>query len=166
MNISQPTIIDRAAQPYVAITSSVPMNQLGSNLPPLIGEVFGWLGARDIAPAGSPFWKYNIIDMEGELEVEVGIPVASEVTGDDRVQGGVLPAGRYATLHHVGHPDELIDATAALLKWADGESLTWDVSDTPAGERWAARLELYQTDPDEEPDMNKWETDLVFKLSD
>jgi effector-binding domain-containing protein len=166
MNISKATIIDRAAQPYVAITSSVPMGKLGSDLPPLVGEVFGWLGARDIAPAGDVFWKYNLIDMEGELEVEVGVTVATEVAGDDRVHGGVLPAGRYATLHHVGHPDELIDATAALLKWADSEGLSWDVSDTPAGERWAARLEFYQTDPNEEPDMTKWETDLVFKLAD
>lgn len=166
MNISEPTLIDRAAQPYVAITSSVPMGKLGSELPPLTGEVFGWLGAREIAPAGEVFWKYNVIDMQRELEVEVGVPVASEVAGDDRVRGGVLPAGRYATLHHTGHPDELIDATAALLRWADAEGLSWDVSDTPAGERWAARLEIYFTDPAEEPDMDKWETNLVFKLAD
>jgi effector-binding domain-containing protein len=166
MTITDPRIIDRVAQPYVAIRSSVPMSRLGSDLPPLIGEVFGWLRAREIDPAAAPFWKYNVIDMAHELEVEVGAPIATAVTGDERVIAGILPAGRYATRHHVGHPKELMEATAELLKWADREGLSWDVTDTAAGERWAARLEIFLTNPDDEPDMSKWETDLVFKLAD
>lgn len=166
MKTSEPRIVERAAQPYVAITASVPMTRMAATLPPLNGEVFGWLEARGIAPAGPPLWKYNLIDMDGDLEIEVGVPVADKAAGDDRVRCGVLPAGRYATLRHVGHPDELVDATAALLRWADGEGLRWDVADSPAGERWAARLEVYLTDPQEEPDLTKWETDLVFKLAD
>jgi effector-binding domain-containing protein len=166
MTNTDPRIIDRVAQPYVAIRSSVPMSRLGSDLPPLIGEVFGWLRAREIDPADAPFWKYNLIDMAHELEVEVGVPLATAVTGDERVITGILPAGRYATLHHVGHPNELMDATAALLQWADREGLSWDVTDTAPGERWAARLEVFLTNPDDEPDMSKWETDLVFKLAD
>jgi effector-binding domain-containing protein len=93
----------------------------------LIDEVSGWLAVRNIPPVGAPFWKYNVIDMEGELEVEVGVPVATEVSGDERVRGGPLPAGRYATLHHVGHPDTLVDANAALLAWARDERLAWDM---------------------------------------
>jgi len=34
------------------------------------------------------------------------------------------------------------------------------------GERWAARLEIYETDPAEEPDVSKWTTLLAFRLSD
>ena len=29
-----------------------------------------------------------------------------------------------------------------------------------------SRLEIYKTDPAEEPDMSKWETELAFKLAD
>ncbi|MET9023759.1 GyrI-like domain-containing protein [Actinopolymorpha sp. NPDC004070] len=166
MKTSEPTIVERAAQPYVAITASVPMTRMASTLPPLNGEVFGWLEARGIAPAGAPLWKYNVIDMDRELEIEVGVPVAEKIAGDDRVRCGVLPAGRYATLRHVGHPDELVDATGSLLRWADGQGLRWDVADKPGGERWAARVEFYLTDPADEPDLNKWETDLAFKLAD
>ncbi|MGW0230656.1 GyrI-like domain-containing protein [Actinopolymorpha singaporensis] len=166
MQTSEPRIVERAAQPYVAITASVPMTRMAATLPPLNAEVFGWLEARGIEPAGAPLWKYNVIDMDGDLDIEVGVPVSEEVTGDDRVRCGVLPAGRYATLRHVGHPDELVDATGALLRWADSEDLHWDVTDSPAGERWAARLEIYLTDPQDEPDLNRWETDLAFKLAD
>ena len=118
MNVSKPGMVERESRPYVAITSSVPMGRLGTDLPPLIDEVSGWLAARNIPSVGAPFWKYNGIDMEGELEVEVGVPVATGVRGDERVRAGVLPAGRYATLHHIGHPDTLVDANAALLTWA------------------------------------------------
>ena len=34
------------------------------------------------------------------------------------------------------------------------------------GDRWGARLEFYLTDPREEPDMSKWQTQLAFRLAD
>jgi hypothetical protein len=34
------------------------------------------------------------------------------------------------------------------------------------GERWGSRLEIYLTDPREESDMSKWETQLAFRLAD
>ena len=72
----KPQLVSRDVQPYASITNEVPMGSLGEQLPPQIGEVFGWLAARGIQPAGPPFWKYNRIDMEGDLEVEVGVPTA------------------------------------------------------------------------------------------
>jgi len=157
-------IVSRAEQPYAAIRARVTMSQLGG-LGARLGEVFGWLAARGVPPAGAPFFKYNVIDMARELEVEAGVPVAAALDGDDHVLTGVLPAGRYATLTHVGHPDGLIGATKALLDWAAEQGMTWDMSPTEAGERWGCRLESYLTDPSEEPDMNKWETQLAFRLA-
>src|SRR5690349_8909539 len=98
---TQPEIVERAAQPYVAIKVKVGMNELGDVVPPLNREVFEWLGSRGVAPAGPPFWKYNVIDMERQLEVEAGVAVASAVAGDERVLAGELPAGRYATMKYV-----------------------------------------------------------------
>jgi effector-binding domain-containing protein len=77
----------------------------------------------------------------------------------------VLPAGRYATLGYTGHPSGLADATAALLQWAQDEGLAWDVLQTPHGQQWGARLEIYETDPAAEPDMSKWTTRLAFRLT-
>ena len=37
---------------------------------------------------------------------------------------------------------------------------------TPAEERWAARLEIYETSPADEPDMTKWTTQIAFRLGD
>src|SRR5262249_47332269 len=144
-----PEIATRAEQPYAAIRASVTMAELGA-LGARLGDVVGWLGAQDIAPAGPPFFKYNVIDMMRELEVEAGWPVATPVTGDEQVLAGVLPAGRYATAIHVGHPSELVGAVQALLEWAASQDLKWDVTPGADGEHWGCRLENYLTNPAEE----------------
>jgi effector-binding domain-containing protein len=162
----EPTIVERPAAPYAAIRVLVTMDELGAVVPPLNAEVFQWLAGRGVAPAGAPFWKYNVIDMQATLEIEAGVTVAQPVTGDDRVLGVTLPPGRYVTTRHVGHPSTLIAATGALLDWAAGRGLTWDKTDGPDGEQWGARLEFYLTDPREQPDMSQWVTELAFRLAD
>lgn len=162
---SEPKVVERQPQPYVAIKVLVTMQEIGQVVPPLNGEVFGWLADHGATPSGPPFWKYNVIDMERDLEIEAGVAVEQPVPGDDRVLAGTLPGGSYATLVHTGHPDQLIDATAALLDWGTTQGLTWDRSDGVEGEQWGARLEFYLTDPDDEPDMNKWETELAFRVA-
>jgi len=160
-----PEIVTRAEQPYVAIRTRVTMADLGG-LGARFAEVFAWLGARGVPPAGPPFFRYNVIDMARELEIDAGVPVAQAVDGDGHLVAGVLPAGRYATLTHVGHPSELAGVTETLLDWAAGQGLTWDTSPGPDGDVWGGRLEIYLTDPAQEPDMSKWETQLAFRLAD
>jgi effector-binding domain-containing protein len=157
-------IVDRPAQPYVAIRRTITMQtfaEIADRLPGL----FGWLAERGVAPAGPPFFRYLVIDMERELDVEAGVPVAAPVDGDGEVLAGVLPAGRYAATTHVGHPDELIAVTGAFLDEAAARGLAFDATETERGTRWGCRLELLHTNPAEEPDMNKWETRLAFLLA-
>jgi effector-binding domain-containing protein len=161
---AEPAIAQRAGQPYVAIRKSVTMETM-QEIVDSLPAVFGWLGAHRIEPAGAPFFKYNVIDMARRLEVEAGVPVAAVPATDGTVIAGVLPAGRYVTATHVGHPDRLIDSTAEVLAWANAQGLTWDMVETPEGDRWGCRLELYHTDPAEEPDLNKWATELAFRLA-
>jgi effector-binding domain-containing protein len=165
---TEPSIVTRAEQPYVGVTRFVTMqtmNEVVAQFP----VVFGWVEARGVEPVGAPFFRYHTIDMERELEVEVGVPVphgSAVPASDDEVTAGVLPAGRYATVDHVGHPDQLVGATADLLAWAAKEGLRWDMTPSEHGDKWGARLEFYETDPDVEPDMNKWLTVLAFRLAD
>jgi effector-binding domain-containing protein len=160
-----PEIVTRAEQPYVAIRGQVTMAEIGP-FAGRTGEVFAWLGARGLAPAGPPFLKYNVIDMMRQLEIEAGVPVAAATDGDGEVISGVLPAGRYATVTHVGHPSELMGVTKALRDWAAEQGLAWDMSPDGDGERWGSRLEISLTDPRQEPDMSKWVTQLAFRLAD
>jgi len=155
----------REAVPYAAIRESATMNDLAEVMVPLAGEVAEWLARRGREPAGPPFWRYLVIDMDHELVVEVGFPLLEEVDGDGRVNAGTLPAGRYATVIHQGHPDELVGATAGLLEWAEGQGLAFDTTEVDGAEHWVCRLENYLSDPRDEPDMAKWRTELAFKLA-
>ncbi|WP_020574211.1 GyrI-like domain-containing protein [Actinopolymorpha alba] len=161
----EPQIVDRAEQPYVGILGVVSMDTI-AEIADRIPDIFAWLGARGIQPAGPPFFKYNRIDMERQLEIEVGFPVNSAVEGEGEIRPGVLPAGRYATVTHVGHPDQLVGVTGALLEWAAERGLRWDMSEEADGDRWGCRLEFYHSNPAEVPDMNDWETELAFRLAD
>ena len=169
---NQPVVVEqRAEQTSVGIRKSTTMATLAPDLLPLLQEVFGFLARQALSPAGPPFWRYHCIDMAANLEVEVGVPIiaagagtALNFDGGTRVELGALPAGRYATVMHTGHPDRLLEATLALLEWANAEGETWDMTPTPEGERWGCRLEEYLTDPAEQPDMNQWQTRLAFRL--
>lgn len=52
MLTEEPHIIERPAQPYVAIKAQVTMQTIGTVLPGVHPRLFAWLGERDIPPAG------------------------------------------------------------------------------------------------------------------
>lgn len=169
MDLETPHVEVRAAVGTAGITRAVPMGRVGE-MGRALGEVESWLAGHGLAPGGPPFFRYHTIDMAAELVIEAGFPLAPGAVPDDGAAGpvrlGTIPAGRYAVARHRGHPDELMEATARLLRWAADEALTFDHRPGPHGDEWAARLETYLTDPAEEPDMDRWETELAFRVVD
>src|SRR5215469_18497094 len=113
-----PEITQRAAVPYAGISAWVTMQAVGS-VADRIPEIFGWLGAHGITPAGPPFFRYHVIDMERQLLVEAGVPVTSAIEDDGDIHSGTLPAGRFAVMTHTGAPETLAAATSDLLGWAE-----------------------------------------------
>jgi len=165
---NEPRVAERPATPYVAVTRSVPMSGL-AGVADEIPRVIGQADRLGLTVDGPPFFRYVVIDMERELVVEAGVPLTALVAaGTDLgdLEAGVLPAGRYATVVHTGHPDTLADATGRLLRWADDAGLRFDVRPGDRGDVWGCRLESYLTDPRVEPDMSRWETELAFRLAD
>jgi len=160
--LTLPKIVERGSQPYVAIRERVriPFNDAVDRA---YGELFGWLEANGVTPAGAPFIKYNLIAMP-ELELEFGVPTAETVAAGGRVVAGALPPGRYAKVTYWGGYDNLMDVNAVLIGWAKEKGLRWDAAESPAGDRFASRLEIYETDPKREPDKNKWQTEVAIKL--
>jgi len=156
-----PEIVELAERPYVALRGKVAMNAIGA-FADRMREVVDWLAAHEIAPNDAPFFKYDVVDMESGLVMEIGFPVDDLHHGEGEIVTGVLPAGRYASADYHGHPDGLMAATRDLLAWADEQGLEWDAD----GDNWTARLEIYKSDPREVPNMDDWDTELQFKLKD
>jgi effector-binding domain-containing protein len=163
--IGEPRLVDRDEQHYVGIRTQVPMRQFKKVIPQLLGEVFAWLGQHGVAPAGAPFFRYHVINMKSKMDIELGVPVVSAVSGDDRVTAAVLPAGRYAALVYTG-VDNGINGNKALLDWGAEKGLVWDTYVAENGDGFGARFESYLTDPAEEPNPAKWDTEVAIRLAD
>jgi effector-binding domain-containing protein len=164
MIMTNPTIIERPAQPYVAIRAEVSPSELAGAVDRQFKSLFAWMGQRHIEPIGAPFIKYDRIDMAATVAVEFGAPTATRVESAGDVIAEVLPAGRYGTLVYEGPYDGLRAANAALIEWAKKSGIHWDSTLTPAGEHFVCRLETYVTDPRKEPDAAKWLTELAIRL--
>jgi hypothetical protein len=145
----EPQIEQRAEQPYAGIRLRVTMDGLPGEVDRGFPELFGWLAERGVAPAGPPFIRYHVIDMDRELDVELGVP-----------------AGRYAVLRHTGPYDGLIASNAALQRWAGAHEVALDSWDAPGGTAWRGRVEHYLTNPAAEPDPAKWEVDVAYLTTD
>jgi len=161
MTTMEPKLEYRNEQPYVAIRTQVTI-PFGDVLDQLFPEVFAWLEKQGSVPTRAPFIRYLVVEMP-RLDIEVGVPVETAVSGDGRISAGVLPAGRYAVLVHTGPYDGLLDATARLLAWAEENGIVWQTSKD--GKTWGARIEFYLTNPAEEPDPQNWQTELAFLVA-
>src|ERR1700761_4735351 len=104
----EPHIEDRPAESYLGISATVTMQTLAGAIDRGFPELFGWLASHRLTPAGAPFVRSLRSDMDAELDIELGVPVAEPAPADDRVRQGELPAGRYVILLHVGPYDGLI----------------------------------------------------------
>jgi effector-binding domain-containing protein len=159
-----PRIVTREEQHFLGIAEATKI-PFQKTIDRVVPELFSWLERKGIEPAGPLFFKYDRIAMP-ELDIVFGIPTVRRLEGDGRVVSGTLPAGRYAEVTYFGHYKNLMQVTGALIDWAREQGIAWDSIDTPEGERFACRLEIYPTNPAEEPDPEKWETILRFKIRD
>ncbi|HEY0607275.1 MAG TPA: GyrI-like domain-containing protein [Herpetosiphonaceae bacterium] len=166
MKITEPKIEERAEQRYMGIRAEVTMQELDNGLvPQTLDELFGWLEQQGIEPAGPPIMRFHVIDMECNLDVELGVPVAHTVAGNGRIQPNSLPAGRYAWLGYTGIGNG-IAGNAALLDWGAKQGLVWDTFESDKGDGFGARYETLLMGPQDDPDPANWDNEVAIRLAD
>lgn len=156
--LSEPQLEQRPLRHYVSIHGKARIHEMPQLVGSMFDELEAWINQHGVVPTGAPFMRYNVVDMENELEFEIGQPVPENVRGDQRLQPGQIPGGRYLTATYTGDSRNLVDATAQFLEWAEKYHIKWSV----LGNRWAGRFEFYLSDPLEEPDWSKHRTELAF----
>lgn len=164
--ITLPRVITRESQSYVAIRKLVAMKEIEPAMQEAFGKLTTWIEGERVTPAGPPFVKYNVIDMENLLELEFCFPFDRVPADIGDFQLGQLVAGEYAHIGLRGHFKHLVDVNAMLIGWARFKSLDLDMKETTAGDAFAARFEVYKTDPEKEPDPRKWESEVFIKIRD
>jgi effector-binding domain-containing protein len=161
--VREPRVDLRPEQPTLGIRTVVPMRVMSANVGKLLAELRRWADQHGVQPAGPSFLRLHVIDMAGEMDIEVGFPVAEPLAGDERVRPGSLPVGRYASLVYTGAG---IAGNKALLVWAREQGLRFDRWDDPKGDAFRSRIESFLTDPQAEPRKTKWQTEVAIKLAD
>lgn len=140
-------------QPYVAVRTTVRMADIGQSMGLLFEQLFGWLETNRVTPMGPPWARYLGVGPE-EVEFEAGVPVAAPVEGSGPVIAGIRPATMVAKTLYVGPYDGMEAAYTAVMEWLgeNGKLVT--------GAMW----EVYESDPEHEPDPAKWRTWVYFPI--
>lgn len=163
--VGKPGIYEHPDEHYMGIRVQTPFKGMFTVIDKhLFKELRAWMEQAGVEPAGQPFFRHHVINMDGEMDVEVGIPVAATLPGNDRVKPGVLPAGRYASLVYVGTG---YTGNGALTRWVMENGYAFDEWVAPnGGMAYGARYERYLTDPKIQPLKSKWEVEAAIRLAD
>ena len=145
-------LLNRSAQPTLAICTRTAVQ----NLPQVLGQAYGaimqYVGPLGAQPCGAPFVAYYNMDMQ-DLDIEIGFPFAQELAGQGEIQAGEIPGGKAATCLHIGPYDQVRGAYEALQKWFGSHRYI------PTG----VAYEFYLNDPQTTP-PSELQTQVVFPL--
>lgn len=124
------------AQEVLAVRRQVRLATIGDAMDGAFGALWRHVTETGAQPAGPPFVLY-FEPPEGELSVEVCVPVTANAVGAEGIEVHELPAVEAATLVHHGPYDGLSASWQQLREWVRASGRT------VAG---PAR-EVYVTDP-------------------
>ncbi|WP_250008641.1 GyrI-like domain-containing protein [Actinoplanes sp. M2I2] len=156
-----PVVAGRPERPTAGIRVVTPFRGMFAVRDKLMEELHTWLDARELT-YGPTFFRLHVVDMEADMDVEVGAVLDEPAPGDDRVKASILPAGDYAILQYVNHGRQ---ANKTLLTWVRSQQLALDVAESPAGDRFGCRYEAYLTDPRTERMKTRWQIELAVRLA-
>lgn len=120
----------------------------------LLPATFQYVTSHGGQPLGPPFGRYHHFEPE-KVDLEAGIVVKTPMAAGMGVSPGEIPGGLYASVEHVGPYEQLMNAWQAIGDYISANNL----------QIIGAPLELYWTDPGEEPDPSKWRTEIVYPIS-
>lgn len=119
-------------------------------------EVIDWLVVWEIVLNDALFFKYDVVDMEYELTLEIGFLVDDVYLGEGEIVIGVFLVGCYVIVIYYGYFDGLVKVIGDLFGWGVEYGVEWDVD----GDNWIVRLEIYRSDLREVLNMDDWVIDL------
>ena len=160
--LAGPGIEAMPAVPTVGIRVRTPFRGMLAKRDELLAELVGCLDQQAISDLGHFFLRLNVVDMEGVMDLEVGVTGVVH-PGDERVRPGSLPAGNYATLTYRDHARR---ANKLLLDWVRDNNISPDVSTAADGDHFTCRTELYITDPRTERKKTRWAVQLLILTAD
>ena len=145
--------LDLPAQPIVFIQRRVKRTEFQALFAECFPKLYGHCMENGLAMAGQPIARY-VEHTPGMATVDCIIPLASATEDHGEIKAGELQSGPTAVATHTG-PYEQLEATYGVIEsWLAENGLARN------GPYW----ECYVTDPGDEPDPDKWETEVFFPI--
>ena len=145
-------MVEQTAQPAMTVRTRSSVQ----NLPQVLGETYGiiaqYITSSGEQIAGAPFVAYYNLDMQ-DLDIEIGIPVSKKLSDKDAIKASEIPAGKYATVLHIGPFSEMESTYNVLTEWVTKNGY----------EATGVAYELYINDPKETP-IEELKTQILFLL--
>jgi effector-binding domain-containing protein len=159
----KPILVERVAQPYIAIRANIQREALGDTVPGLFAKVVEWLTSNQIIASGAPIIRYLGIDYNSEkVDIHVGFPIStSKIPSNALFLMDKMPGGSYATVLHCGAYANLVDSTALLLAWGKENHIKWQFSEKDRVTEWRGRAEHYLVGPPAETNPENWRTEIA-----
>lgn len=160
---TEPKIEHQPEQGYMGIRIQTPYGGMRVEIDKIRKELEAWLKAKGVQQSAPPFLRYHCIDMQGDMDMEYGIPVSDALPDEGRIKAGCLPAGQYASIIFSGGSYQ---GNKKLVDWIKDNQVPIENWQSEKGDHFGVRYEQYLTDPKVEHRRTKWEILLAFKLKD
>jgi effector-binding domain-containing protein len=138
----------------LTIKATTPSDEISAKLGELYPKIMSCILENEIEMTGPPFAIYHSWDPEGDTKLEAGVTVDKEAECEGDIEFVELPACKVATALHTGSYESIGPVYEAIQKYINEKGLKIK------GAAW----EVYLTDPNTEPDPNKYQTQVYFPV--
>jgi effector-binding domain-containing protein len=132
------TVEEVTARPMAAVHASVPLGRVGTAWRPALDQVWAFLRSHEgLRTDGHNIFVYHHPVRPGApLEVDFGVEVSRAFAGDGQIVFAQTPAGPTASTVHVGTPDQIAKANAAIEEWCRANhrplaGVSWEIYGDP-----------------------------------
>ncbi|HOV12546.1 MAG TPA: GyrI-like domain-containing protein [Bacteroidales bacterium] len=152
---SEVSIKKMEKQHALYIRDSSRIDEIDMIIGKLFGELYQYLGMNRIECTAPPFVRYLVWDEKANKNVmEAGVFIKEPVKGNDRVKYQEIPVQNYVRAIHTGAYESVHNTHMVIDKYIIDNKLTLT----------GAPMEIYITDPEKEPDITKWETEVLYPI--
>ena len=141
---------DVAARGIAAVPASVPVGGVAAAWRPALDKVWAFLRRHDgLRTDGHNIFVYHHPVRPGApMEVDFGVEVSRPFTAEDEIVFTQTPAGHVASTVHVGRPDQLSSANAAIEAWCLAHhralaGVSWEIYGDPGDDPTTLEVRVF-----------------------
>jgi effector-binding domain-containing protein len=139
-----------AALPIAAVRASVPIGHIAEAWRPALDKVWVFLRQHDgLRTDGHNIFVYHHPVRPGaQMDVDFGVEVSRAFADEGEIVFTHTPAGQAASTVHVGRPDQLAGANAAIEAWCRANhrplaGVSWEIYGDPGEDPSTLEIQVF-----------------------